>query len=98
MSPESTNTRYGKVAAFAFGVLFIIVLIILAVYFPEPSSFQYLVFRTILALAAGGVVAFVPGSIHINHGKSIRAGGAVAVTVMVWLINPAGLISSCPYQ
>jgi hypothetical protein len=54
------KTEWEKPAIFVFGVAFVVVLIVLAVFFPNPSDFQYFIFRTVLALAAAGVAALIP--------------------------------------
>lgn len=81
--------------AFTFGVLFVIVLLVLAIVFPKPTSFQYSVFRIVLSIAAAGVAAMIPGFINIELestvGLIVRAGGALAVFVIVFFFNPARL-------
>lgn len=84
---------YERVAVFAFGVVFVIALLILAIAFPEPTDFQYTIFRIVLALAASGVAAFVPGFIEVNVRNWVRAGGAIAVFVVIYFFSPAGLVS-----
>lgn len=85
------------VIAFVFGVVFVVTLIVLAIKFPHPTPFQYNVFRVVLSLAAAGVAAMIPGFIDIEvsatMGLLIRAGGALAVFVMVFFFNPAQLAS-----
>ncbi len=78
-----------KLTAFIFGVAFVITLIILAIAFPEPTAFQYMVFRIILALAAAGVGAMIPGFLHVNVSAWVRAGGALGVFAVVYFFNPA---------
>lgn len=81
------------IVAFVFGVAFVITLLVLAIKFPKPTPFQYTTFRVILALAAAGVAAMIPGfiSLEVNApaGLLIRAGGALAVFVVVYYVNPA---------
>ena len=62
MNPLSAQV----VIAFAFGIIFVIALIILAIKFPHPTSFQYNVFRIVLSLAAAGVAAMIPGFINVE--------------------------------
>src|ERR1700732_2507139 len=85
-----------RIATFASGTTFVGALLLLAVLFPEPTPFQYTVFRIVLALAAAGFVAFVPGFIEVRyevkHKTLIRAGGAFAVLVIVYFFSPAGLV------
>ncbi|MBN1813891.1 MAG: hypothetical protein JXA14_18790 [Anaerolineae bacterium] len=81
-----------QLLSFAFGVFFVTVLLILAVVIPEISEGQELIFRIVLALAAAGVGAMIPGLLNVemkasNH-LQIRAAGALAVFVIVFLLNP----------
>lgn len=83
------------IVAFTFGVAFVVAMLVLAIKFPRPSPFQYSVFRIVLSLAAAGAAAMIPGFININVNPStgflIRAGGALAVFVIVFFFNPAQL-------
>ncbi len=78
--------------AFAFGVAFVIAILILAIAFPEPTKFQYTVFRIVLALAAGGVAAMFPGFLSITISNWLRAGGALAVFAIVYFYAPADMV------
>jgi hypothetical protein len=80
-----------SILSFVFGVCFVTALLIISFFFPSPSDFQYTVFRIILALAAGGVVAAFPGFIEVKLGKWLRAGGALAVFVLVYFYSPAAI-------
>ncbi len=82
-----------RVAVFVFGVVFVIFLIVLALFVPKPTPFQYAVFRIVLALAAAGVAAFIPGFIDVEISYWLRAGGAIAVFVIVYFFSPAKLVA-----
>ncbi len=71
--------------SFVFGVLFIAVMLVFAVAFPNPSPFQIKVFITVLALAAGGVGAILPGFLELERKGLFRAGGALALAALVLL-------------
>lgn len=89
---ETTKPRIAvtdKFLAFGFGVSFLIVLIVIALLKPEPSGFSYTVFRIVLALAAGGIGAVLPGFIEVSFRNTLRAGGAVALFVVVYFFAPA---------
>jgi len=91
--PESA--RWEKIAAFAFGIVFVVVMLLIAFFVKEPTPFQLFVFRVVLALAAAGVAALIPGFLDIKSKvlrNSIRGGGALAVFVIVYLINPPQLV------
>ena len=83
-----------RVAAFAFGVVFIGVMLIVAIFYPQPTRFQEFTFRLILALAAAGIGAILPGLIVANVGKFVRAGGAAAFFVIVFWFNPPELVAT----
>ena len=77
-----------KIAASIFGIVFLLVMLIIAIFFPHPSKFQLLVFRITLALAAAGVTAMIPGFIKVDIPKYVKAGGPIAVFVMIyWFIS-----------
>lgn len=85
---------WARVAAFVFGIVFIGVLLGVAIYIRQPSSFQIFVFRTVLALAAAGVSSLIPGLLDIKLGGWLQAGGAMAVFVMVFQVNPPALVNA----
>ena len=82
------------ITAFVFGCIFVIVLLVIALAIPEPTSQQMFIFRVVLALAAAGIGAIIPGFLDIN-GKildiSLRATGALALFVLIYRINPPDL-------
>lgn len=84
-------SRWERMTAFVFGVGFFVVLLAIAIYIPEPSEFQIFVFRVILAAAAAGVGAIVPGLIVVTISAYVRAGGAIALFVIVYFVNPPAL-------
>lgn len=77
--------------AFVFGVVLVGVLIVMAVFVPEPTGFQYAIFRIVLALAAAGVAVFIPGLLNVTLGREVTASGALAVFVVVYFFAPAQL-------
>jgi hypothetical protein len=94
--PRHTGpAKWEKIAIFVFGVAFVAVLLSIAVLVPNPSNFSIFVFRIVLALAAAGVAALIPGFFDFES-KTIlytaRAGGALGVFLLVYLVNPPALI------
>src|SRR5207302_5923870 len=72
-------------------------MLVLAIAFPQPTAFQYEMFRIVLAVACGGVAAVIPGFLAVSMDKmgiAIRAGGALAVFLLVYFFNPAQLVTS----
>jgi hypothetical protein len=81
-----------KLLSFIFGVGFMIVMLVIAFVKPDPSQFQYSVFRTVLALAGAGIGAVIPGFLQVSVKSWIRAGGAIAIFILVYFWNPAQLV------
>lgn len=75
----------------ALGAILLAASLAIAIFIPEPSAFQYFVFRTTLALAGGCFVAFLPGMLKISLGNRLKATGALAVIVLIYMIAPAAL-------
>ena len=92
MSNETALPTWEKVAGFIFGVVLIAVLLVLAVFIPDPTAPQYATFKIILAVAAAGVGGVLAGFIHVEGTLaklSVRAGGALALFVIVFFFSPA---------
>jgi len=92
------SRKLQTVLSFCFGVAFVVVMLVISFVRPEPSTFQYGVFRTVLALAGAGAVAVFPGFIEIKFGNWLRAGGALAVFAILYFCNPAQLATPSPAQ
>ena len=92
-----------KRLAFIFGVLAIVfVLVALVLTFmlkmhEEPSVWALVEFflRTVIALCAGGIASCLPGFFDLDWGQrmGVRAGGAVGVFALVFLVNPPSLLA-----
>jgi hypothetical protein len=86
------------VLAFTFGVAFTAILLVLAVLIPHPTKEQFEIFRIVIAVSVAGIAATVPGllQLKLNQGAvfSLRAGGALAVFVVVYFYSPAHWVSS----
>jgi hypothetical protein len=80
-----------KKLAYIFGVVFVVMLLAVALFVPNPTAFQYTVFRIVLALAAAGVAAMIPGFLEVTISTWLRAGGALAIFVIVYFYAPAAL-------
>ncbi len=85
-----------KATAAACGVVFVAAILVMAIVFPSPTPFQYQVFRIVLSIAAAGFVSMTPGLLSIELPLGIKAGGALAVFVIVYFFNPASLITPSP--
>lgn len=80
-----------KILIFAFGVIFVSVILVLTVLIDNPTPQQYAVFKTVLALAAAGVGAMLPGLLELQVNNFVRAGGAMAIFAVVYFYSPAAI-------
>ena len=83
-----------QIAIFAFGVVFVSVLLWLAYLNPYPTPYQYTVSRIILALAASAVATLLTGFLQVDIPAIGKAGGALAVFLIVYFYSPAALVIS----
>lgn len=84
------SSNVDKYLVFAFGVIFISVLLWLVFRETTPlTEDKAKLVHLVSALAAAGVGAALPGNIDIQHRTWLRAGGAVALFVLVFVYDPA---------
>ena len=83
------------VTSVAIGVISVIAVLFLSVAIPNPTAWQGFVFRGCLALGLAAVAVIVPGFLNVNaqvRGAGsyfkIFAGGAIAIFIVIWLVNP----------
>jgi hypothetical protein len=79
------------------GIVFLAVLLIIAIYFPNPTDFQIFIFRVVLAISAGAFASVVSGflTVRTNLPKVfVQAGGGLAVFIVIYALNPPKLITS----
>jgi hypothetical protein len=79
---------HDKVAAFAFGTVFIALLLFMVKANEKISPEAFTIFRIILALAAGGIGAVVPGVLDVRMKGFLRAGGAMGMFAVVYFFSP----------
>ena len=78
------------------GAVFIITGLVIALVFRKDLGPRvFWVIRVVVALGAGMLAAGILGNLTISGtwaGLSIKAGGPIAVTVLVYLVNPPKLM------
>jgi hypothetical protein len=88
--------NWDKILAFGFGFFFAIILLLIAKFDRDPTPLGILIYRVVLALVAAGIGAVIPGMIDVNVQPVIRAGGAIALFVIVFWFNPPNLVTHAP--
>lgn len=90
---KSLNLRL--VLGLVVGCVFAIAILVLAVLIPNPTQTQFFVFRGVFAFSISAISAIVPGLLNVESrfkNTSVRATGALAIFVLVWMLNPPALI------
>jgi hypothetical protein len=75
------------VTLFAFAVCGLGTLILITRVDSNPSETNWFVYLTVLALAAGGIAALLPGAINFEVPGSVKAGGALAVVALIFYVG-----------
>ena len=77
------------------GIIILTTIIIIALKIPDPTAFQLWTFRIIAGLGAACLGAIIPGFVELGGdiGEiAIRAGGAIALFIIIYLINPPTIV------
>lgn len=87
-----------SVLAFLFGVVFCGILAYAGMKTEPIPPQQFFFLRILSALSAAGVAAVIPGFLQFNisrvGGVTLRAGGALAVFALIYLVNPPTLVGA----
>lgn len=89
--------KWQLVTGLVVGVLFALIALLSAIFIPSPTPTQFFILRGVFAVSLAAIAAIIPGLLNVEsrfHKFSIRATGAIAVFVIVWLLNPPALIGS----
>jgi len=89
-SRRARRRPWELIAAFSFGLVFLTTVFTTALFKPDPTPYQYTVFRIVLSLAAAGIGAILPGLLEIRS-KAISASGALGMFLVVYFGAPAAL-------
>ena len=75
-----------RILAFGAGIALLLIIIPIAIFRPDLET-NYLI-RVVLSLAAAGFAAVIPGLLHFEPGRYLKAGGAMAVFAIVFWLAP----------
>jgi hypothetical protein len=73
-----------KRALVVFAGFFFLVLVLVAAFDTMPTRTSWHIYNCILALAAAGIAALLPGTLDLNWRTGVRATGALAMAVLVF--------------
>lgn len=94
---DSINTPTWKlITGLVIGIIFAVTILVLAVLIPNPTIYQIFIFRGIFAISMAAIAAIIPGFLNISSRTksfTVKAGGAIAVFIIVWLVNPPALVA-----
>jgi hypothetical protein len=92
---ESAIPRWVLIAGSVVGILLLVASVAIAMIFPDPTPFQTLVFRSMLsiglALIASNITGFIKVQLRYDGYFKIISGGALAMFVLTYLVNPPKL-------
>ena len=75
----------------AMGIVIIAIIIVISLKIPNPTKSQFWIWRVITSLGAACIGAVIPGFVEIDGSINeivVRAGGALALFLVVYLLNP----------
>ncbi len=97
--------KWQVVTSVAVGAISVIAILWLSVAIPNPTAWQSFVFRGCFALGLAAVAVIVPGFLNVNaqvrgagNYFKIVAGGAIAIFIVIWLVNPPPVKSESSEQ
>jgi len=94
---SQVEQRRRSVPAFIFGVISVAVVLALTFLANNLDDRRFEILRIVLALAGGGIGGVIPGflDLHMKHGSTwmLRAGGGLAVFVVMYFWSPARWIA-----
>lgn len=74
------------------GGILLAIPIITLFFIPEPSVYQFFAFRVCFGLGGAGIASHIPGWLNVNINNWVKAGGAIAIFVLLWFFNPPALM------
>lgn len=100
VSAQDGERRLGIWLAFAFGCVFVAVVLALAFMGNSLDDRRFEILRIVLALAGGGVGGVIPGFLDVNMKAgtkwALRAGGGLAVFIVLYFWSPAHWVAPQP--
>ncbi|WP_049855375.1 hypothetical protein [Dickeya fangzhongdai] len=74
------------------GIFFMLISFSAALILKEPTQSQFFAIRGMFSLGGAGVGSCIPGWLNVNVKGYVKAGGALAIFVILWLLNPPAFV------
>ncbi|MBL0010531.1 MAG: hypothetical protein IPP22_04990 [Nitrosomonas sp.] len=94
---SSETPKWQLITGLIVGSLFALIILAAAIFIPNPTVTQFFIFRGVFAVSLAAIAAIIPGLLNFESRTqqfSIQATGAIAVLIIVWLLNPPALVGS----
>lgn len=95
VSNEEKQPKWQIITSVVIGCVSLIASVTIALLFPTPTEFQEFILRGLFAIALASIAPLIPGFMNLKIGTrtskayfAIYAGGAIAIFVLIWLVNP----------
>ncbi|MGL6492343.1 hypothetical protein ACSZNX_15135 [Aeromonas veronii] len=95
MTDDNKHPKWQLITSIVIGVITLFASVVLSILYPEPTQYQEFILRGLFAISLASLASLTPGFINLNArlrgGGSyfmIYAGGAIAIFVLIWLVNP----------
>ncbi|MEZ8096564.1 hypothetical protein ACED51_20875 [Photobacterium swingsii] len=100
MVMEKTQT-WKLVTGLVLGVIALVAITVASIMIPSPTEWQMFIFRGVFAISLSAIAAIIPGFIDVTSIIKTKqsyfrvvSGGAIAIFVLIWFINPPLLIQA----
>lgn len=94
------NDKIPKWALYASACAFLLILVVVAIFIPNPSGFQVGIFRTVLALAGVPWGAAIPGLLRVEKEEMsstgkwvVRATSGFALFLLLYFFSPVAFFA-----
>lgn len=94
-SDKVKTPKWQLITSLSVGCVALIASVAIALMLPNPTPYQAFILRGLFAIALASIASIIPGFLNLEtRAKSpaayfgIYAGGAIAIFVLIWLINP----------
>ena len=93
--------KWQLITSLSVGCVALILSVVIALMLPNPTAYQAFILRGLFAISLASIASIIPGFLNLETGAKsaagyfgIYAGGAIAIFVLIWLVNPPEISDS----